>query len=196
MERRIFPIAAILALLALPVQAAALTLEGIAVPERLEFGDVALTLNGAGVRKKMFIKAYVACLYLTAPSEDPEYVLAAEEPQTITLHIISGLVTSARMAKAAARDMRKVYGPLESIQPQVDLFMDLFEEEVNKGDVFKLIYLPGTGTRVVKNERELAVIPGLSFKKALFGIWLSKKNPAVDNLREDMFEREPSKPKA
>jgi len=193
MHRRFPPIAAILALLALPLQAAALTLEGIRIPERIVFQDVTFSLNGAGVRKKFFVEAYVACLYLTDPSEDPEYVLAADEPQTITLHIVSDLVTRKRLAKAAERDMRKVYGSLESIQPQVDKFMGLFADEVAKGDVFKLVYLPGAGTRVIKNERELAVIPGLNFKKALFGVWLSAKNPAVDGLRKDLFDREASR---
>ena len=41
------PIAAILALLALPLQAAALTLEGVRIPERIVFQDVTASRTNA-----------------------------------------------------------------------------------------------------------------------------------------------------
>lgn len=186
-RRRFLPTLALGFLLSTGVSHA-LTLKDITIPEQLAFEDVTLSLNGAGVRSKFFVDAYVACLYLLSPSDDSERVLESDEPQAITLHITSNRVTNKRLAKAAERDMRKVMGgSLEPIQAQVDLFMSLFDGEVSAGDVFKLVYRPDVGVSVIQNDRKLGVIPGLGFKKALFGIWLSEKNPALDDLREELL---------
>mgnify|MGYP006425027907 CR=1 FL=1 len=167
---------------------AAMTLEGIRIPDRMAVDSVTLSLNGAGVRSKFFIEVYVACLYLEAPSEDPVAILTADEPQAVTLHITSKLVTREKLAKAARKGMLKATGgDLEPIRAQFERFMRVFDAEVSKGDVFRLVYVPGSGTRVTKNNRNLDTVPGLAFKKALFGIWLSE-DPTEQDLKESMLK--------
>jgi len=180
---RILP-SAVLALTLVSGAVRSITLEGIDIPQQMGFPTAMLMLNGAGVRSKLFIEVYVACLYLETPGSDPAAIMAANEPQAVTLHIVSDLVTSEKLARAARRDMdRATEGRTGSIQPQIDQFMALFDEQVVKGDVFKLFYQPGAGTHVIKNDRTLGIIPGLAFKRALFGIWLSD-NPTQKSLRD------------
>jgi len=37
---------------------------GVSLPQTLTAGEQTLTLNGAGIRKKLFLKLYVGALYL------------------------------------------------------------------------------------------------------------------------------------
>ena len=72
------------------------------------------------------------------------------------------------------------------MQSKIDQFISFFGEEIKKGDVFDITYQPGKGVVSYKNGKGKGVIEGMDFKKALFGIWLSK-NPVDDGLKEDML---------
>ena len=77
-------------------------------------------------------------------------------------------------------------GKTESIQAQIDQFNGYFVEEAKENDVYDIMYTPGTGVRVIIKGKEMGTIPGLEFKKAVFGIWLSEKT-AVLKLRNKML---------
>jgi len=49
-----------------------------------------------------------------------------------------------------------------------------------------LAYEPGVGTHLMNGDESVSVIPGLEFKQALFGIWLSDK-PAQASLKKKML---------
>lgn len=173
------------ALLSAP--AAALTVEGVDVPDTYSAMDTELTLNGAGTRSKWFMDLYVGGLYVPETIDDGEAVINADEPQAITLHIISGMITSERMTEATLEGFEaSTDGDMASIQEDVDQFMAVFQEEITEGDVFDLVYLPGEGVRVLKNGEQKDTVGDLAFKKALFGIWLSDK-PAHKDLKEKML---------
>ena len=173
------------AVLAAP--AAALTVEGVDVPDTYAADSTELTLNGAGTRSKWFMDLYVGGLYTQQKGSDAQAIINADEPQAITLHIISGLITSDKMTSATLEGFENATGgDLSAIQSDVDAFLDVFSEEIKEGDVFDLVYLPAEGVRVLKNGEARATIGGLSFKKALFGIWLSDE-PAQEDLKEKML---------
>jgi len=170
-------------IIAAPPPAAGMTIAGIDIPETLSVGDHTLVLNGAGLRKKLFVDAYVACLYLADHDRDPQRILDADEPQAVIMHVASELVTRKRLTDSLPRDLRRSTGnQLESIRSQTDQLLAMFDDEVAAGDVFRMVYLPGTGTQVWHNERLKGTIEGLEFKRALFGIWLSEQ-PTQPSLK-------------
>lgn len=167
--------------------AAALEVDGVEVPETYSAMGTELKLNGAGTRSKWFMDLYVGGLYVPSTVNDGQAIINADEPQAITLHIISGMITSDKMKDATMEGFEKATGgDLSGIQAEVDAFLEVFSEEIVDGDVFDLVHLPGEGTRVLKNGEERATIEGLAFKKALFGIWLSDQ-PAQEDLKEKML---------
>lgn len=167
--------------------ASAVTIEGVDLPDTLTANSAELKLNGAGVRSKWFMDLYVGGLYVPETSQDAQRIISADEPQAITLHIISGMITSDRMTSATMEGFESATdGNTAPIQSQIDAFLDVFKEEIKEGDVFELVYLPGTGVRVLKNGQERGVIEGMEFKKALFGIWLSDE-PAQEDLKQSML---------
>ncbi len=171
----------------LSAPAAALTVDGVDVPDSYSAQETELTLNGAGVRSKWFMDLYVGGLYTPQKGSDAQAIIDADEPQAITLHIISGLITSDKMTSATLEGFELATGgDLSAIQAEVEAFLNVFAEEVREGDVFDLVYLPAEGVRVLKNGEATATIGDLAFKKALFGIWLSEQ-PAQQDLKEKML---------
>ncbi|MFO7529773.1 MAG: chalcone isomerase family protein [Marinobacter sp.] len=171
----------------LSATASALTVEGVDVPETYQAMGTELKLNGAGTRSKWFMDLYVGGLYVPESISDGEAVINADEPQAITLHIISGMITSERMTEATLEGFKaSTDGNMAAVQDDIDQFMAVFQEEIKEGDVFDLVYLPREGVRVLKNGEVRDTVGDLAFKKALFGIWLSDK-PAQENLKERML---------
>ena len=160
---------------------------GINMPESLESGRAKLMLNGAGVREKFFMDLYVGGLYLQEKSQDAKAIIEADEPMAIRLHIISSMITSKKMEKATREGFENATGGnTEAIKVQIEEFISVFKEEIKEGDIYDLIYVPGKGVEVSKNNKSRSIIKGFPFKKAMFGIWLSDK-PAQKNLKKEML---------
>lgn len=172
---------------ALSAPVSALTVDGVDVPDTYTAVDTELKLNGAGTRSKWFMDLYVGGLYVPQAANDGAAVINADEPQAITLHIISDMITSERMTEATLEGFESsTGGNTAPVKAEIDRFMNVFKEEIKEGDVFDLVYLPGEGVKVLKNGQKKDLVGGLEFKKALFGIWLSDK-PAQEDLKEKML---------
>lgn len=171
----------------LSAPALALTVEGIDIPETYKADSTELALNGAGTRSKFFMDLYIGSLYVPQAQQDGNAVIEADEPQAITLHIISGMITSDRMTEATMEGFEaSTGGDMAPVQAEIDQFMSVFKEEIKEGDVFELVYVPGEGVKVLKNGEQKDTVGDLEFKKALFGIWLSDE-PAQKSLKKKML---------
>lgn len=158
------------------------------VPETLTIGEHTLMLNGAGMRRQMFVDVYLACLYVVDPGAAPEDLLDSDEPQAITLHMTSDLVNSARLEEATMDGLRRsTDGDLKALRDEIERLHRMFDGEVKKGDTFRLAYLPGSGVMIHHNDRYLGTIRGKRFKRALFGIWLSDR-PVQKSLKKDLLD--------
>ncbi|MCP5206370.1 MAG: chalcone isomerase family protein [Hahellaceae bacterium] len=160
---------------------------GVKIEDSLNAAGTQLNLNGAGIRTKWFMDIYVGGLYLPTSDKDAAKIIAADEPQAIKLHMVSGLVTSDKMVAATMEGFENATNNnVASIQDEVDAFMGVFKEQISENDQFDLVYVPGKGVEVYKNAELKDTIGDLSFKKALFGIWLSDK-PAQEDLKKSML---------
>jgi len=158
----------------------------ISIPDSLEAGQVTLTLNGAGVRTKL-IKLYVGGLYLKEKRNDAAAIMTADEPMAVRLHIISSKINSKNMEEAVREGfLKSTGGKIEPLKDQIEGFISVFKDEIKENDIFDLIYSPGKGTDVYKNAEYRSTIEGLTFKQALFGIWLCDK-PAQKSLKNEML---------
>src|SRR5690554_6961811 len=71
---------------------------------------------------------YVGGLYVAEKVSDGQAVINADEPQAITLHITSGMITSERMTEATMDGFKSsTDGDLSAIQSDVDQFMSVFQ---------------------------------------------------------------------
>ncbi|PRX42805.1 chalcone isomerase family protein [Salegentibacter salegens] len=160
---------------------------GATLPNTLEYGSEELILNGAGVREKFWMDMYAGGLYLKTKSGDASEIMNKDEAMAIKLHIVSKMITSQRMMDAVNEGFENATGGNTApISAEIKKFISFFEDEINKGDIFDLVYLPNKGSVIYKNGKESGTIQGMEFKKALFGIWLSNE-PADDDLKEGML---------
>ena len=60
------------------------------------------------------------------------------------------------------------------------------KQDIKEGDKINLDYIPGKGVRVTKNGDVKGTVPGLDFKKALFGIWFGTP-PVQESLKKEML---------
>ena len=157
------------------------------LPNALQVGDEKLALNGSGSRTKYLMEMYVAGLYLAQPSSDPAAIVAADAPMAIRLEITSGLVTEEKLVESLNEGFHNATGGKpEPIRKEIDLFRKCLAGKIARGDVLDLVYLPGHGVIVAKNGEKQGAIEGIAFKRALFGVWLSK-NPADKDLKRAML---------
>lgn len=173
--------------LALAPFAQAKTVNDVEVADSINVADQALTLNGTGVRSKFFLDLYIGALYLAEKSDEGKDVIAADAPMTIRLYITSSLIDGKKMSEATLDGfVKSTNGNLAPIQKEVDLLISAFRDAVEENDIFDLQYVPNKGVSVIRNGEVKVVVPGIEFKKALFGIWLSE-DPVQDDLKEGML---------
>lgn len=160
---------------------------GVSLPNSVTFEGEKLTLNGAGVREKFWMDMYAGALYLDKKNADANGIVNGNQPMAIKLHIVSKLITSEKMIDAVNEGFENATkGKTSGISKEIAQFISYFSAEINKEDIFDIVYLPKTGVMVYKNSNLLGTIQGMEFKRALFGIWLSNK-PADKDLKEAML---------
>jgi len=185
MSRHPSPIVAILAIASLTVLAD--QVRAAEFPQQIQAGEHRLVLNGWGARTKTFLQLYVAGLYLTQPSSTPAAIVSADEPMAIRIKITSRFVSQATLVASLAEGFHNsTGGNVAPIRRQIDQFRRCFKEDIAKGDIFDMVYVPKHGVFVNKNGSLKGVVAGAEFKRALFKIWLSD-NPADKNLKQAML---------
>jgi hypothetical protein len=157
------------------------------LPPQIQAGEHLLVLNGSGERIKAFIELYSAGLYLTKPSNNSAAIIASEDPMAIRIKITSGFVSQSSLVDSLEEGFQKATGGnTREIRPEIDQFRIFFKDDIKKGDVFDMVYLPQYGVIVNKNGKHMGAVSGAKFKQALFSIWLSDK-PADSSLKQALL---------
>lgn len=166
---------------------AAREIAGVAVPESVTLKNKALVLNGAGIRKKLFMKIYVCALYLTAKRTAASEILADPEAKRIVMSFLYKEVGVERQVEGWNKGFRDNNSgeELKGLQDRINLFNSLFTT-VRKGDVIRFDYMPEEGTQVWINDILNGIVPGEDFFAALLKIWLGPK-PAEANLKDALL---------
>ncbi len=155
---------------------------GKKLPDSITIGEHKLVFNGAGLRKKLFIKVYAGALYLNAKSKNRAAVLAADEAMAVRMHFIYNGVGPDKLTEAWNEGFDAALGANKaSQQKHIDAFNKLFTAEAKTDDIYEIAYLPGKGVQVIVNGKVIGTVNGgLEFKKAVFGIWLGEKSALKD----------------
>jgi len=163
--------------------------EGVKLADKAQVGGSELTLNGAGVRTRVFFKVYVGALYLQKKAGSTDAVLGDSGAKRIAMHMLRDL-DAEQLFSALNEGLKKNHAPgeLARLEPQVKQLEGIFNavKAANKGDVILLDYLPGAGTRVTVRGDDKGTIAGEDFNRALLRIWLGEQ-PADSALKKAML---------
>jgi hypothetical protein len=161
-------------------------IEGVSFPVQLDGSNGAWILHGTGLlRYRIFIKGYVAALYLREKLH-PEAILG-DIPRRLEIAYFWSLEAE-DFAKATVEGIARNVDPAtyQTLQDRMDQLNALYED-VEPGDRYALTYVPGAGTELSLNGRSLGSIAGADFSSALFGIWLGEE-PLDEDLRDQLLE--------
>lgn len=160
-------------------------IEGVRFADQIRSREVTLRLRCVGLlRYKLFIKAYVAALYLgdgTAPDD-----VLADVPKRLEINYFWS-IDAADFGRAGEEILKRNVddGTFVTLRPRLDR-INAWYRDVKPGDRYSLTYLPGVGTQLALNGAEIGVIDGADFAKAYFRIWLGDK-PIDADLREQLL---------
>ncbi len=160
-------------------------IEGVYFPDAVRVGGDRLPLYGLGLlRYRIFIKAYVAALYL--PSEAKPSSVLDDIPKRLELHYFWS-IGGEGFGKAADQILEQNLDEpsLARLRERLDRLHALYQD-VKDGDRYSLTYLPGVGTELAKNGKPLGTIPGADFAQAYFSIWLGAA-PIDDSLKRQLL---------
>jgi hypothetical protein len=194
------PVAAALPAASAPLPAspapvvAGLTLGNAHFDGQYQLGGRLLLLNGGGVRAKMIIKVYAVALYLPQPAHDAQAVLGSDVPHSFQVVMLRD-VEARHMADGFGKAVLDVLPPERhgAVSARVAQLSQAFAQhgDVHRGEVVKLDYLPGQGTRVSVGDQAICPdIPGEDFNVALMSLWLGE-HAADERLKQLLLGAQP-----
>jgi long-chain acyl-CoA synthetase len=170
---------------------------GVKVDDRVYIaqGLPELELNGAGVRRKLMTRVYVAALYLAKPLDSAEAILQDLGPKRFAMHVVQDEIQAGQFVAAlhdglAANNSSPELAPLEKrIRDLAAMMQEV--GRLRQGGTVLLDYLPGIGTRVTVNGVARLTIPGQDFQRALLRIWLGER-PVDGRLKRALLSGPPA----
>jgi len=169
-------------MLLVPAFAFAASLADVNLDDKVVVNGQTLSLNGIGLRKKLFFKIYVGGLYLTAKSSNPATILAADSPRRMTMHFLYS-VSKDQMCDAWEEGL-EANTPNASAEVKT-AFKTLcsWMEPIPKGNRLVLTYVPGTGTTVEINGKAKGTLPGKATADAIVSTWIGPKPAMGDDFK-------------
>lgn len=179
------PIAAFAVLLLfVSVPALARVVDDVDIPDSLSLTGEKnpLVLNGAGYRKKFFIKVYVGALYLAQPATRAKTILDAGAPRVMRLHFLRD-VGQEQFASAWNDGIAPNHtaSEMQALRARIDQ-MNTYIGSVRRGDVLRIEMYARGDTGIWINDKRRGSIQGADFQNALLKAWIGEK-PADANLK-------------
>ena len=155
-------------------------LAGVTMADKATVGDQTLQLNGMGLRKKLWIKVYVAGLYLTSTSHDAAGVLAAPGAKKMVMHFLTNKATKSKMDDSWIEGFKaNSSAEWAALESRVNRFIGFFGD-MKDGDVVDMTLVPDEGTTVAINGQVKGTIEGDDFATALLKVWIGDEPPTED----------------
>ncbi|HEY4640003.1 MAG TPA: chalcone isomerase family protein [Thermoanaerobaculia bacterium] len=169
-------------MLLVPMAASAADVAGVKMEDKTTVNAQNLALNGAGLRKKFFIKVYVGGLYLPAKMSNPAAILASDTPRRMIMHFLYS-VSKDQMCEAWEEGL-EANTPNSSAEVKGG-FKTLCSlmEPIPKGNRLVVTYIPGTGTVVEVNGKVKGTIPGKATADAIVATWIGPKPAMGDDFK-------------
>jgi hypothetical protein len=178
----------LIALTPIPVLAA--TLENQRFEDVVQLASRDLKLNGLGLRSVFVFKAYVAGLYLTEKSENPQIIFKNPEPKRFQIQLLRD-IDAADIKKALVDGIRERSSEAQwlALQERAMLLARTIDAIGNskKGDTIMLDYVPERGmTLNYNNVLQGNAIAGQDFYNAILSIFIGER-PVDTKLKNGLM---------
>jgi hypothetical protein len=179
-------IAAFAATLLLAGSAHAATLAGVKLADTVSVNGQHLKLNGAGLRKKLFIKVYVGGLYLAAKQANPASILATDAPRQMTMNFVFN-VDKGKIAEAWEEGLT-ANTPNASAEVKANFKkLSSWMDDMKDGQSLQLTYVPNSGTTVTVNGKNKGTLPGKATADAILATWIGPKPGPGEDFKKALL---------
>lgn len=166
------------------------TMEGMQFDDSVQVGSTEVKLNGLGLRAVLFIRGYVAGLYLSDRASTSREVLVASGPKRLQMRMLRE-ASAEDFNKALVSGMRKnaTESELAVLQDRLGQLERVIADigTVRKGDAITLDYVPGHGmTLAVNGAIKGSSIHGADFYRTLLEIFVGD-NPVDARLKKGLL---------
>ena len=159
------------------------TVAGVKLDDTISVNGQNLVLNGAGIRKKFFIKVYVGALYLTAKQSDAAAVLTADAPRRMVMHFVYS-VGKGKIAEAWEEGLEdNVKNASAEVKANFKTLAS-WMEDLKDGQQIVLTYVPGTGTTIDVNGKNKGTLAGKATADAILATWVGPKPGPGDDFKK------------
>ena len=172
-----------------PIVAFAADIEGVKIDDKTRVSNADVTLNGAGLRTRLFFKVYAMGLYVPQKSSNAAQIIDQPGPKRVAIHMLRDVSADA-FNEALAEGIRANHSESEvkALEPRLKQLGAVIGEvkEAKKG---MAIYLDWNGSEtqvVVRGQPTGKPIAGADFYKALLKIWLGDR-PVQDDLKRALL---------
>lgn len=146
-----------------------------------------LVLQGIGMKRFLFMKAFVAGLYLEKNEDAMEVLdnvpkhLEVSYFLSIPGHKLSSYTKSIMKRNISKEEYHRLEHELDKME---SYFVDL-----EPGDRFSLTYLPDVGTKFAFNGNIIGVIKGEEFGRGIFSVWLGDQ-PMDQHIKQKILNED------
>jgi hypothetical protein len=185
MRLKITPLLLSLMLL-VPIAASAVEVGGVNMEDKTTVNGQTLVLNGAGLRKKLFIKIYAGGLYLPAKMSNPATILGSDSPRRMVMHFLYS-VSKDQMCDAWEEGLEANTPNANAEVKAAFKTLCSWMEPIPKGNRLVLTYVPGTGTVVEVNGKVKGTLPGKPTADAIVSTWIGPKPAMGDDFKNSVL---------
>lgn len=175
-------------MLTLTTEAHAKAVDGVEIPETVEVAGVKLVRNGIGARTVVFMRFYLAALYVEKTASSSSALLTPDRPREVRITMLKDISKERFQEAARAGFDKNTAAPSASLKERMDKFLTLVPA-LSPKDTLTFSYEPGVGTHIKGNKIKETVIAGKDFADALFRIWLGD-HPVDDGLKKGLLGKD------
>ena len=162
---------------------------GVRIDDRTRVANADLVLNGAGLRKRLFVQVYAIGLYLPQKANRPAAILEQRGPKRVAIHMLRDVSADA-FTEALAEAIRANHTETEAkgLEPRIKELSATFAElkEAKKGMALTLDWNGATTQLLAQGKAVGKPIDGEDFYRALLRIWIGDK-PVQDDLKKALL---------
>jgi hypothetical protein len=174
-----------LSFLLLSSQAFALDVGGVNVAPTVSVGQKTLTLNGAGIRKKLFIKVYVGSLYTERKVTSTAQLVADPGEKLVRMNFVYSKVEKEKIIETFAEGLAN-NSPAVAQSAEAKAFLSWFTADFVKGDTVDVSLAADGTVSATHNGKALGTVRNIPFARAVLLIWFGEK-PANEDLKKGML---------
>lgn len=158
---------------------------GATFPKQVSFNhdgkNYDLDITGVATRKKFFVKVYSVASYLqneaVSKGDTLREIMSDAWAKQLTLKWVHDGDLK-RVRDGYLESFKNALGDqqFQELQPEINQYLSFFAQDVQKGDVHTLRWLPGGFIEILINDQSVGNITNEKFAHALWSLWFGSKS--------------------